>query len=137
MIPQRSDQLEYHKGRPLLFDRETYRQRSAIENCVGWMKECRRIATRFEKLALNFLAMLKLVIIQRYLRIAFSDSAWPAAPRMGRPSVWAHAGEGSRAVSGGPEPGLQPPERPPAPVGLSLLLKSGRGTVSLVYAVKS
>jgi transposase len=73
----RSDQLEYHKGRPLLFDRETYRQRSAIENCVGWPKECRRIATRFEKLALNFLAMLKLAIIQRYLRIAFSDRVWP------------------------------------------------------------
>jgi transposase len=39
------------------------------------LKECRRVATRFEKLALNFLAMLKLAIIQRYLRIAFSDGA--------------------------------------------------------------
>jgi len=75
VIPQRSDQIEHHKGRPLSFDREAYRLRSAIENCVGWLKECRRIATRFDKLALNFLAMLKLAIIQRYLRIAFSDGA--------------------------------------------------------------
>ena len=75
VIPQRSDQVAHHKGRPLKFDRDVYRLRSAIENCVGWLKECRRIATRFDKLALNFLAMLKLAIIQRYLRIEFSDGA--------------------------------------------------------------
>jgi len=75
VIPQRSDQIEHHKGRPLSFDWNAYQQRSAIENCVGWLKECRRVATRFEKLALNFLAMLKLAIIQRYFRSAFSDGA--------------------------------------------------------------
>ena len=40
-----------------------------IECCIGWLKECRRIGTRFEKLALNFLAMIKLAIIRRYLRV--------------------------------------------------------------------
>jgi transposase len=54
VIPQRSDQLENHKGRPLNFDRVTYRRRSVVENCIGWLKECRRIGTRFEKLAVNF-----------------------------------------------------------------------------------
>ena len=34
-----------------------------------------RIGTRFEKLAINFLAMMKLVMIQRCLKIAFSDRA--------------------------------------------------------------
>ncbi|MEK7329731.1 MAG: IS5 family transposase, partial [Candidatus Eisenbacteria bacterium] len=72
VIPQRSDQRERH---PLPFDKDTYRRRHIIENCIGWLKECRRIATRFEKLAVNFLAMLKLACIQRYLRIAFSDTA--------------------------------------------------------------
>jgi len=75
VIPQRSDQIEHHRGRPLSFDKELYRMRAAVEHCVGWLKECRRIGTRFDKLALNFLAMLKLAIIQRYLRIAFSDGA--------------------------------------------------------------
>jgi len=67
VIPQRSDQQRRHIGRPLMFDKETYRRRNVIECCVGWLKECRRIATRFEKLALNFLAMIKVAIIGRYL----------------------------------------------------------------------
>jgi len=75
IIPQRSDQIEYHKGRPLNFDREAYRRRNVIERCVGWLKEFRRLATRYEKLALNFLAMVKLAMIERYLRIGLADSA--------------------------------------------------------------
>ena len=75
VIPQRSDQLERHRGRPLGFDREAYRRRSIVECCVGWLKECRRVATRFEKLAVNFLAIAKVAIIQRILRILFSDRA--------------------------------------------------------------
>ena len=75
VIPQRSDQAARHRGRPLAFDREAYRRRSIIECCVGWLKECRRIATRYEKLAVNFLAMAKVAIIQRILRMLFSDRA--------------------------------------------------------------
>jgi transposase len=75
VVPQRSDQAARHRGRPLSFDREAYRRRSIIECCVGWLKECRRIATRFEKLAVNFLAMVKVSIVQRILRILFSDRA--------------------------------------------------------------
>lgn len=69
VIPQRSDQVAQHRGRPLELDKDTYRRRSVIECCIGWLKECRRIGTRFEKLALSFLAMIKLAIIRRYLRI--------------------------------------------------------------------
>jgi transposase len=69
VIPQRSDQLAQHSGRPLNFDKTIYRRRSVIERCIGWLKECRRIGTRFEKLALNFLAMIKLAIIRRYFRV--------------------------------------------------------------------
>jgi transposase len=39
---------------------------------VGYLKECRRVATRFEKLALSYLAMVKLAMIDRCLRISFS-----------------------------------------------------------------
>lgn len=55
------------------FDPQTYKRRNAIERCVGWLKECRRFGTRYEKLAVRFLAMLQLAIIRRYLR--FSNSA--------------------------------------------------------------
>jgi transposase len=71
VIPYRSDQSS---GRNV-FDEVTYRRRSVIEQCVGWLKECRRIGTRFEKLAISFLAMLKLAIIERYLKFAFSNRA--------------------------------------------------------------
>jgi len=51
------------------FDAETYRRRNVVERCIGWLKECRRIATRFEKLAVNFVAMLTVAMIERYLRL--------------------------------------------------------------------
>jgi uncharacterized protein (UPF0548 family) len=40
-----------------------------VERAVGWIKEHRRIATRFEKLASNFMAMVKLSFARRYLRM--------------------------------------------------------------------
>jgi transposase len=65
VIPTPSNQ----KKRPG-FDKKMYRRRNAVERCVGWLKESRRIATRFEKLALNYLGMLKLAMIHRYLRLS-------------------------------------------------------------------
>lgn len=75
VIAQRDDQRENHKGRPIEFDKESYRRRCVIEQCIGWLKECRRVATRFEKLAVNFMVMIKVAIIQRYLRLEFTNSA--------------------------------------------------------------
>ena len=56
------------KGCPRSFDLDLYRRRNAIERCVGWLKGCRSIATRHEKLAVNFAAMLKLAFPRQYLR---------------------------------------------------------------------
>lgn len=67
VIARRRDQRQ--PGDDGDFDTRTYRRRNVVERCVGWLKECRRIATRFEKLAVNFLAMLKLGFIRRYLRL--------------------------------------------------------------------
>ena len=64
-----------HKREAESFDAETYRKRNAIERCVGWLKECRRFATRFEKLAVRFAAMVQLAMIRRYLHVGFSNSA--------------------------------------------------------------
>ena len=63
VIPTRTDQ------RTLTLNRELYRRRNVVERCIGWLKECRRVATRYEKLAVHFLAMVKLAMIQRCLRL--------------------------------------------------------------------
>ena len=55
--------------RPVEFDKAAYRRRSIVECLIGWLKESRRIATRFEKTALNFGGMVKLAFIHRYLRL--------------------------------------------------------------------
>lgn len=73
VIPRRSNQKP-EDGR-VRFDKEAYRMRHTVEQCIGWLKECRRVATRFEKYAVNFLAMTQAAMIQRYLRILFSDTA--------------------------------------------------------------
>ena len=57
------------------FDKKAYRGRAVVEQCVGWLKEFRRIGTRFEKLAVNFHGMLQLAMIRRYLKLLFSDRA--------------------------------------------------------------
>lgn len=56
--------------RPVPFDKVAYRKRSIVEQLIGWLKESRRIATRFEKTALNFGGMVKLAFIHRYLRLS-------------------------------------------------------------------
>ncbi len=57
------------RGRPPAFCGATYRRRNMVERVVGWLKEHRRIATRLEKLASSFLAMVKLSFVRRYLRM--------------------------------------------------------------------
>jgi len=61
---------EDRDARPVAFDREVYRSRNIIERLIGWLKECRRIFSRFEKTAKNFGGMIKMAFIQRYLKLA-------------------------------------------------------------------
>lgn len=63
VIPSRRDQPRVR------LDKKKYRRRNVVERCIGWLKECRRVATRYEKLATHYLAMVKLAMIQRCLRI--------------------------------------------------------------------
>ena len=56
-------------------DRVDYRRRNTVERMFGWLKECRRIATRYEKKAAHFLSMVKLGASRLLLRRYFSDSA--------------------------------------------------------------
>ncbi len=51
------------------FDHQAYRGRAVVEQCVGWLKENRAVGTRFDKLAVNYVATVKLAMIQRHLRM--------------------------------------------------------------------
>jgi transposase len=55
------------KARTGRFDRKSYRRRNVIERCVSSLKWFRRVATRYEKLALHYLGMVTLAIIFRLL----------------------------------------------------------------------
>ncbi|MCG8707292.1 transposase, partial [Brenneria sp. 4F2] len=49
-------------------DMESYKSRNVVERCFGFLKECRRVATRYEKTARNYLSMVKLGCIRLFLR---------------------------------------------------------------------
>jgi transposase len=51
---------------PLPLDREAYRQRNVIERMFCRLKDFRRIATRYDKLARNYLAGVCLVSVLEY-----------------------------------------------------------------------
>ena len=63
VIPHR----ETEAGRDGPLDRESYRRRHIIERTIGWLKEFRRVATRYEKLALHYLGMITIGMILQYL----------------------------------------------------------------------
>ena len=58
VIPPRST-----RKAPRPFDKQLYKARHLIENLFARLKQFRRIATRFEKLAKNFAAMVTLACI--------------------------------------------------------------------------
>lgn len=67
VIPRKSNEKLAQDGR-LQLDRDTYRNRNVVERCFGRLKECRRIATRYDKTARNYLAMVKLGCIRLFYK---------------------------------------------------------------------
>ena len=67
VIPYKSNQQPPEEFE---LDCDAYRRRNVIERLIGWLKECRRVATRFEKLGRHFLAMVKLAALRRLLKVA-------------------------------------------------------------------
>ena len=62
VIPSKSNQRRQPR-----FDREAYRQRNRIERLINRLKQFRRIATRYEKRGVNYLAMVMLGMILLWL----------------------------------------------------------------------
>jgi transposase len=69
-IPERSDQRARRaarRGRPLAFDRTIYARRNVVERCINRLKQWRGLATRYEKRAVNYRAMVVIAAIVIWL----------------------------------------------------------------------
>ena len=63
-IPPRSNRNE-----PICFSPHLYRARNLVERFFNKIKQCRRVATRYDKLAANYLAFVQLASIRLWLRV--------------------------------------------------------------------
>jgi transposase len=54
-------------GRPLLIDAGLYAKRNVVERCVNRLKQWRGIATRYEKPAVNYRAMVMIASLMIWL----------------------------------------------------------------------
>lgn len=70
VIPTRSNQ-----PRDETFDKAAYKRRNIVERVIGWYKEYRRLGTRYEKLAINYVAMWLVAIIEKSLKRLLPDTA--------------------------------------------------------------
>ena len=69
-IPERRDQREQWESRPGRlpdFDAVLYARRNVVERCVGRLKQWRGVATRYEKRALNYRAMVVIAALVVWL----------------------------------------------------------------------
>jgi transposase len=57
-----------NRKEPICFSRYLYRERNLVARFFNRIKQCRRIATRYDKLATNYLAFIKLAFIRLWLR---------------------------------------------------------------------
>jgi transposase len=70
-IPERRDQRARRAtrpGRPLAFDKAIYARRNVVERCIDRLKQWRGLATRYEKRAANYRAMVVIASIVLWLQ---------------------------------------------------------------------
>ncbi len=68
-IPPKSNRSD-----PICFSHYLYRARNRVERFFSRIKQCRRVATRYDRLAANYLAFVQLASIRLWLRLNESAS---------------------------------------------------------------
>lgn len=68
-IPPKSNRYD-----GITYSKRLYKKRNLIERCFNKLKQFRHIATRYDRLALNYLAMIKLASTRLWLR-AYESAA--------------------------------------------------------------
>src|SRR5262249_22673783 len=58
-----------NRNEPICFSPYLYRARNLVERFFNKIKQCRRAATRYDKLAANYLAFIQLASIKLWLRV--------------------------------------------------------------------
>jgi transposase len=69
-IPERRDQQAQRAarpGRPLVVDKAVYARRNVVERCINRLKQWRGLATRYEKRAVNYRALVVIASIVLWL----------------------------------------------------------------------
>jgi len=61
VIPNKSNRTTLHR-----FNKHAYKGRNVIERCFCRLKDFRRVATRYDKLARNFLASIHIAALVAY-----------------------------------------------------------------------
>ena len=61
--------LRCNRNEPICFSPYLYRARNLVERFFRKIEQCRRVATRYDKLAANYLAFIQLASIRLWLRV--------------------------------------------------------------------
>lgn len=75
LIPYRRLKNGSYPKRAARFDKQQYKRRNIIERLIGKVKECRRIATRYEKLAETYRTFIVLGFIRVWVKELLSYTA--------------------------------------------------------------
>lgn len=62
VIPSRKNRKQ-----PRVHDKELYAERNQVERLFGWLKQYRRVATRYEKTAVGYASFVHVACIMRWL----------------------------------------------------------------------
>ena len=74
LIPERRDQRKQRVnkgsagGRPCYYNADEYKSRNVVERCINRLKQWRRVATRYDKRAVNYRAFVVIAAILLWLR---------------------------------------------------------------------